>query len=235
MREPPWRCGCCAPPAARGLGRRAALVAGAASLLAPRARAQSLPPPPKQGSPAVAMDRLLRGNTRYANDDVQSLDQDTTIIGSGTVIQQPVFAAVLACTDLAVPVELLFDQPVGSLHTVQTPGNVVTADAAASLDYAVSGQGAAAVLVLGHSRCAAIAAAVRAKPAPGKPGPYAAFARAIFEARGDATTAAHFNALIQATILARTSATIANRVRAGRLALVAAYFDASTGRVTIAI
>lgn len=182
-------------------------------------------------TPSAALARLASGNDRYAANDVETLDEDTAILREGTLGQQRVFAAVLSCTDLAVPVDLVFDQPIGQLHVVKTPGNVATADAIAALDYAATGEGAAAILVLSHSGCAAIATAIRAKPPIGKPGPYAALARAVYEGRGDPAVTARINALVQAAALVERSKPIAQRVQSGKVALVGAYFDAATGRV----
>ncbi len=224
----PFRCRCGAPGVPL-LGRRAALalaVGGAGALAQPAARAQVLP-----RAPEAALHRLLRGNNRYATGNIESLDRDTAILRRGTLGRQKVFAAVLACTDLAEPVDLVFDQTIGSVRTAKTPGNVVTKDAAARLEYAATGLGATALLVLGHSGCATIAAAIKARPPLDRPGPYAALARAVFEGRGDPVFTAQLNALVQAAELARRSQPIAGLVAAGRLAVVAAYFDAKTGRV----
>ncbi len=177
---------------------------------------------------------LLAGNERYVNNDLESFDEDTTILGGGTVSRQPVLAAVLTCTDLAEPPELIFDQPVGRIHTVKTPGNAVTHDAVASLEYAVSGLGAAVVMVLGHSGCATIAAAIKDRPAFGKPGPYADFARAVLQGQGDPVVTAQINTLVQVGAFAQASKPLAARVRAGGLAIAAGYFDAGTRRVATA-
>lgn len=231
----PLGCGCRTPL----LGRRAALalaagvVGGGVGVLAPPAHAQGVAAS-RPTSPAAAMRRLMRGNNRYATNNVETLDEDATILRQGTVSQQPVFAAVLSCTDLKQPVDLIFDQPIGEVHTVKTPGNVVTPDVLATLEYAVSGQGAVAVLVLAHSGCATIAAAIKARPEFGKPGPYAALARAVFEGRGDPVITARINALVQAATLFETSKVIARRVAGNQITLVGSYFDAATGRVATA-
>jgi carbonic anhydrase len=177
---------------------------------------------------------LLDGNNRYATNDIETFDEDTRILRDGTVSKQPVAAAVLACTDLAEPVELIFDQAIGRIRTVKTPGNIVTRDAIATLEYAVSGLGAAVIVVLSHSGCAAVAAAIKARPPLGKPGPYAAFAPAILEGRGNPVFTARVNALIQVAILRDQSKEIAARLDARTLSLVGGYFDAESRRVAIA-
>jgi carbonic anhydrase len=179
------------------------------------------------------MRSLLDGNNRYATNDIETFDEDTRILRDGTLSKQPVYAAVLSCTDLAEPVELIFDQAIGRIRAVKTPGNIVTRDAIANLEYAVSGLGAAVIMVLAHSGCATIEAAIKAHPALGKPGPYAAFAPAILEGRGNLLAAARINALIQVAILRDQSKEIAARVDARTLTLVGGYFDADSHRVGI--
>lgn len=68
--------------------------------------------------------------------------------------------AVLACSDARVPPTLVFDQPAGELFVVRVAGNTATPTALASLDYAVEHLGVELVVVLGHTACGAIAAAL---------------------------------------------------------------------------
>ncbi|MFN8021677.1 MAG: carbonic anhydrase [Acidimicrobiales bacterium] len=74
--------------------------------------------------------------------------------------QEP-FAAVLGCADARVPVDLVFGQRVNSLFTVRVAGNVLGTECAGSLDYAVEHLSTMRlVVVMGHTRCGAVAAAV---------------------------------------------------------------------------
>ena len=74
--------------------------------------------------------------------------------------QEP-FAAVLGCADARVPVDLVFGQRVNSLFTVRVAGNVLGNECAGSLDYAVEHLSTMRlVVVMGHTRCGAVAAAV---------------------------------------------------------------------------
>jgi carbonic anhydrase len=68
--------------------------------------------------------------------------------------------AVLACSDARVPPTLVFDQPAGELFVVRVAGNTATPTALASLDYAVEHLGVELVVVLGHTACGAIGAAL---------------------------------------------------------------------------
>ena len=78
-------------------------------------------------------------------------------------------AAVLACSDARVSPARLFDVPAGELFVVRVAGNIATPEAVASLTYAVDVLGADTVVVLGHSHCGAVTAALdpRSDPALG--------------------------------------------------------------------
>jgi carbonic anhydrase len=78
---------------------------------------------------------------------------------SATPVHAPE-AAVLACADARVPPSVLFDAPAGSLFVVRHAGNTASPAAIASLDYAVEHLGVQLVVVLGHTSCGAVAAAL---------------------------------------------------------------------------
>ena len=68
--------------------------------------------------------------------------------------------AVLACSDARVPPSVVFDQPAGELFVVRLAGNTASPSAVASLEYAVDHLGVELIVVLGHTHCGAVAAAV---------------------------------------------------------------------------
>ena len=76
--------------------------------------------------------------------------------------QQP-FAAILACSDSRVPVEMIFDQGPGKLFVVRVAGNVIGPTQLGSLEFAVEVLRVRLVLVLGHTGCGAVAAALAPK------------------------------------------------------------------------
>ena len=78
---------------------------------------------------------------------------------TGSPAHEPT-AAVLACSDARVPPSVIFDQPAGSLFVVRIAGNTVNPAALASLDYAVSVLDVDLLIVLGHTGCGAVTAAV---------------------------------------------------------------------------
>jgi carbonic anhydrase len=75
-------------------------------------------------------------------------------------VQYPI-VAVLSCSDSRVAPELVFDQGPGDVFVVRLAGNFLNDDGFASLEYAVKFLGAPLVMVLGHTNCGAVAAAVK--------------------------------------------------------------------------
>jgi carbonic anhydrase len=73
--------------------------------------------------------------------------------------QRP-FAAVLGCSDARVPVELIFNEGPNDLFVVRVAGNGLGDDVLGSLSYAIENLRPKIVVVLGHSCCGAVAAAV---------------------------------------------------------------------------
>jgi carbonic anhydrase len=147
---------------------RRGLLAGAGALLASSAlpisparaeQAQSTTPAPNAIPPAEALDRLMQGNVRYAAGECECEDYSVDRAARAEV-QYP-FAAILGCADSRVSPDLLFDQGPGELFVVRLAGNFLDDDGFASLEYAVHFLGAPLVMVLGHTNCGAVAAAVK--------------------------------------------------------------------------
>jgi carbonic anhydrase len=67
----------------------------------------------------------------------------------------------VGCSDSRVVPDLVFDQSPGDLFVVRLAGNFIDDDGLASLEYAVKFLGAPLVMVLGHSSCGAVDAAIK--------------------------------------------------------------------------
>ncbi|MGE3528586.1 MAG: carbonic anhydrase [Methyloceanibacter sp.] len=138
----------------------AALVA-ASALSAGRAKAgaDTIVTPQNVIPPAAALDRLMQGNARYAANAPNERDFSHDRAERATA-QYPI-AAVLSCADSRVSPELLFDQGPGDIFVVRLAGNFLDDDGFASLEYAVKFLGAPLVMILGHTNCGAIDAAIK--------------------------------------------------------------------------
>jgi carbonic anhydrase len=147
---------------------RRSVMAGAASLLAAsalplsRVRAEQpvlSEPAPNAIPPAEALDRLMQGNARYAANAPE--EKDFSAGRAERVKAQYPIAAILSCSDSRVAPELAFDQGPGDVFVVRVAGNFINPDGLASLEYAVNFLGVPLLVVLGHSNCGAVGAAIK--------------------------------------------------------------------------
>ena len=70
---------------------------------------------------------------------------------------------VVSCSDSRVPPEHVFDQGLGDLFTVRTAGHALDAISIASIEYAVENLGSRVILIMGHTSCGAVKAAISSK------------------------------------------------------------------------
>ncbi len=218
-------CTCC-------LSRRRLLHAASVGLAA-LAVAPALAAPAQQ-TPEQALDALLAGNGRFVTRKLQSCDEDLAILRQATVDAQKPFAAVLSCSDSRVPVELLFDQSIGHVFVARVAGNVASAEVIASLEYGATVLGTRTIMVLGHSGCGAVKAAMDGKAAPGQISTlFRSLRPAVDQGGGDLAKAIQANAKIQAALLRDSSPVLGDMIKQNTLSVVPAYYDLRTGHVTL--
>jgi len=87
--------------------------------------------------------------------------EDWSVERSALIENQKPFAIIVACSDSRVPPEIIFDQSLGDLFVVRVAGNVIDDFAVGSIEYGVNVLGANLVLILGHSNCSAVNAALK--------------------------------------------------------------------------
>jgi carbonic anhydrase len=105
-----------------------------------------------------ALVRLREGNARYAQ-NVRSVDSLISHSRRDLQTQSP-FAVVLGCSDSRAPAELVFDQGLGDLFVIRVAGNIVAPSQVGSVEFAVERFGTRLVVVMGHTMCGAIDAAI---------------------------------------------------------------------------
>lgn len=143
----------------RDFVKHTVLAAGVGTLSAGAAKAA-----PASRDPDVVLAKLVEGNTRFINGQTSLLTRrrpsDFAALAEG---QEP-SAVIVACADSRVAPELIFDQGVGDLFVVRVAGNVVSGSGPivlGSIEFAVAELGARLIVVLGHSKCGAVKAAVK--------------------------------------------------------------------------
>ena len=109
-------------------------------------------------SPQQAISWLKEGNERYVTEGIHA--GFYTAAHTALLEEHLPVAAVLACADARVGAELIFDQEPGDLFMVRLAGNFVSDYGLASMEYAIDVLGVPLLLVMGHSHCGAVAAAI---------------------------------------------------------------------------
>ncbi len=109
-----------------------------------------------------ALERLKAGNARYVQ-NVRSVDSMLSHSRRENLLQpQTPFAIVLGCSDSRAPAEIVFDQGLGDLFVIRVAGNIVAPSQVGSVEFAADRFGTRLVVVMGHTNCGAIAAALEA-------------------------------------------------------------------------
>jgi carbonic anhydrase len=185
-------------------------------------------------TPDAALQALMTGNERFANNQLTSIEHDLRILKERTVDKQEPFAAVLACADSRVPVELVFDQTIGHIFVTRVAGNIVTPAITASLEYAVAVLGIKVLLVLGHTGCGAVKAAMNADAVPGQISSlYQHIQPSVELSGGDFGKAISNNAKFQANLLRTSSTVVRDALKAAKVRVESGVYDLATGRVTL--
>ncbi len=117
-------------------------------------------------TPDAALQQLVDGNNRFVERKRQNPHQTPARLIEVAQGQRP-FAAILGCSDSRVPTEVIFDQGFGDLFVVRVAGNIATTEEIASQEFGTLVLGAKVLLVLGHSRCGAVQAAIKGGDFPG--------------------------------------------------------------------
>ncbi|WP_416673727.1 carbonic anhydrase [Egbenema bharatensis] len=183
-----------------------------------------------------ALRKLLAGNHRFVRQKAHNPNQSADRLSELSKEQKP-FATILGCSDSRVPLEVIFDQGLGDLFVVRVAGNVVTPSELASIEYGVSILQTRVLLVLGHSQCGAVKAALTGGQLIGhlhtltdliQP----AIARSLRQPGDAIDNGVRENILLQTERL-RNAPIVAQLLDEKRLQLVGGYFDLKTGEVSI--
>src|SRR5580704_9461565 len=129
---------------------------------------------------------------------------------------------------------MIFDQTIGHLFVSRVAGNVVTPEIIASLEYGAAVLGTKVILVIGHANCGAVKGAIQGKEVPGQISALFPHIRpAIDQAGPNLEPAVKANARIQAALLRESSTVISGMLKEGKVKVVSAYYDLSTGTVML--
>ena len=224
------------------MGRRAFLRLGAgiaaAATIGGSALAASGPATSLTADQALA--KLKEGNQRYVSSP-QACAADLAKARAGVAQHQAPWATILSCADSRVPPELIFGgQNVGELFIARNAGNMADTATLGTIEYGAAALGVPLIVVLGHERCGAVAAACEVVEKNSKfPGSIGAMLEPIIPAAlaakgksGDfVDNAIRENAMRTAARIVSASNIVADLVKTGKVKVVAARYDLDDGRV----
>lgn len=187
-----------------------------------------------------ALARLLEGNQRFVKG--AALHPDGTPGRRAELVSgQKPFATVLTCSDSRVPPEILFDQGLGDIFVVRVAGNIAGVSEQGSIEYAAEHLGVPVLVVLGHTNCGAVKAAVGGGKAEGALGALlknmepAVRAAKAHGAKGESLEPAvvEENVRLTALNLLRKNHVVRRLVAEGKLKVSAAVYDLASGEVRL--
>ena len=189
-------------------------------------------------TPEGAWDELMAGNRRFVGDHsrVHPYSSERIELANG---QHP-RVIVLGCADSRVSPELVFDQSLGEVFVVRTAGNIVDPIALGSIEYAVEHLHSELLVVLGHTSCGAVQAAVAGGEMPStylqaivdRIRPTVLRLSGCFEGEELVQRSVTANAQQSATDILSNSALIREAVAKGELKVMSAVYDLHSGLVT---
>ena len=198
------------------------------------------------GDPPAA---LQQGNARFAaawreasaqSDPAQRMAVLQQVLGEHCQVDpaalaaaQHPWAAVLTCADSRIPLEWIFCAGAGELFAVRSAGNTAFDAGIASLEYAVEQLGVPMILVMGHSGCGAVSAAMSDQPLTPLQEQLVEPIRACLQSGDDLSRAVRRNACQSAQQLTVRSALLHEAQASGRLRIVSGCFDIATGRMEL--
>ncbi|MBL9129787.1 MAG: carbonic anhydrase, partial [Verrucomicrobiaceae bacterium] len=204
-------------------------------------------------TPAAVLGILQEGNKRFlAGERIQ---RDFSRQVAATASGQFPMAAVLSCIDSRTPAEVIFDLGLGDIFSVRVAGNIAASELLGSMEYACNVAGSKLVVVMGHTSCGAVNAAVdllaaakKASEATGcsnldsliteiqqaidprtlkQPAQWQPGEKAAYS-----NEVARRNVIRTIHIIRERSATLDKLVREGKIAIVGGLYDVGTGQVS---
>jgi carbonic anhydrase len=187
-------------------------------------------------TPKNAFKVLKEGNDRFVNN--LKINRNLLQQMNETRDGQFPFAVALSCMDSRTSVELIFDQGLGEIFSIRVAGNVVNSDIIGSMEYACQVAGSKLIVVLGHTRCGAIAGAAdqvelgnltgllhKIKPAKKRVNDIE------FDHLNDLDKLAYANVLHSIDVILEESSIIRSMYHDGKIGIVGGIYSLETGVV----
>ncbi|OGO45880.1 MAG: hypothetical protein A2Z30_08105 [Chloroflexi bacterium RBG_16_64_43] len=185
----------------------------------------------------LMLERLIDGNKRYASGKLTHPNQVFRRWSGPPDRQQP-FAMVISCSESVAPPEVIFDCGVGDLFVIRIAGLVLSESMLASVEFGVRTWHIPIVMVLGHSHCSVVAAALRGDEPPSPFGSLAGRLRPALERSrrlpGDGVSnAGRAQAHVVAEYLRGAGQALVGSGAADRLRILAVFLNQGSGMIEV--
>lgn len=219
-------------------------IAGALHATGAEPRGDSPTVPPRKVDGDEALRELMAGNVRFAAGRPTNPRRSPAEFRALAESQHPI-AAILSCADSRVAPEILFDVGKGDIFVVRVAGNVVSGAGAVvkgSLEYAVAELNVPLIMILGHTNCGAVKAAMAHLHAhdalPGSINDLVELIKPAVEAskgtaRDPLDAAIRKNVILGVERLTALEPIVAKAVSESKLKIVGGVYDLRTGKVTL--
>lgn len=189
-----------------------------------------------------ALQMLMDGNARWVSGTPQNPNIDSSRRQDQSDKGQKPFAIVYTCADSRLPVERVFDRGVGDVFVSRIAGNVVAEHEAGTIEYAVEHLNAPLLVVMGHTKCGAVKAALAGSSVtPNIDSILKEIQPAVDRAKSqnpDATEDQLLTAAVRENVwqsvydLLKSSQVVREHVAQGKVKVIGAVCDIATGKVT---
>ncbi len=187
-----------------------------------------------------ALSWLEEGNARWVSAKTQSpntsADRRAEVAGG----QHP-FVTILTCADSRLPVERIFDRGVGDVFVVRVAGAVAGGSETGTIEYGVEHLKTPLLVVMGHTKCGAVAAAAANADVHGKVAELVSHIKPAVDRARKANPESDANALATVAVkenvwqsifdLYKTSEGLRQSVSGGKLKVIGAVYDVASGKV----
>ena len=190
--------------------------------------------------PDEALAKLKEGNAKYVSEP-QLCELELGKRREEVAKGQAPWATILTCADSRVPPELLFGGlNLGELFVCRNAGNMADTATMGTIEYGAEHLGSPLIVVMGHERCGAVAAACevaeKGTDLPGSIGPMVdailPAANAMLGKEGDfVANVVKESARLTAEKIGSQSEIVKHLVHEGKVKIVFAVYDLDTGVV----
>ena len=185
-------------------------------------------------TPEEALSELRNGNLRFLNNLPIQTNYKEQI--EATKADQRPHSIILSCIDSRIPPEIIFDQGIGNIFVARVAGNIQDPDILGSLEFATKVKGSKLIVVMGHNKCGAVKGAIdnvelgkltqlvnQIKPA---------IPNESLDVDTKSTKTAMQNIKLTIAAISKNSEVIKNLIAEGKVKIVGAFYDVTSGKVS---